>query len=213
MAVLNNNGIVHNHSMKKSKVVLDIEHVEQMNPSASGAACAEMAFKHAGFDANQRGIYEKARLAEGKTCTDAGIALSVADSGYKVVSWWNENKNAPLEWTGVMQNFYWPLYWRAVKNGALEKRENADTHLIKELINKGLPVIAEVDNGKFYNKKSSWTQFILIKGYSRTHFTYNDPSMKSGGKTIEFKKFEGSWMETPFVNRSMFVVVKKDQMV
>jgi len=197
--------------MQKTKVVLDVPHVQQISAKTSLAACAEMVLRHNGIELSQREIYQTAKSGDRGPATDVGISLAIKDLGYKVVSWWNENKNAPDGWADMMQNFYWPIYWRAVQLGVLEKKEDADLFLIKELINKGVPVIAEVDNGKFYGGKTIGTHAIVIKGYSRAHFTYNDPLFQNGAnKTIGFKKFEECWAENPFSMKSISVIVKKD---
>ena len=199
--------------MGKTSQILDVgNHVVQLSKNTSFAACAEMVLTYLGTPLNQRDIYEKAKSGEEGTATDSGIALALMDLGYKVVTWWNEKKDKPKELKEIEDKFYWPQYWRAVKNGVLVKKENADIRLIQELLDKGFPVIAEVDNGKFYNTQTTWTQRILVNGYSNTHFTYQDPLSSSGkDKKIEFKKFEESWLETPFVDRSMSIIVKKDE--
>lgn len=200
--------------MKKSKVLLDVPHVQQISEKASLAACTEMVLKFCGDSMSQREIYQTAKSGDGGPSTDVGIALAVKDLGYKVVSWWNENKGMPKGQTEFMQNFYWPIYWRVVQLGVLEKKEDADIFLIRELIDKGVPVIAEIDNGKLYGRKTTGIHSILIKGYSRTHFTYNDPSFQnSSSKTIDFKEFEGVWEETLLARRSISVIVKKDQKI
>ncbi len=201
-------------AMKKSKVLLDVPHVQQISANTSLAACAEMVLRHNGTELSQREIYQTAKSGDRGPATDVGISLAVKDLGYKVVSWWDENKNAPDGWADMMQNFYWPIYWRAVQLGVLEKKEDADLFLIKEMIDKGLPVIVEVDSGKLHNKKTSLNHAIVIKGYSRTHFTYNDPYLANGAnKRMDLKKFEEIWVDTPFVNRSMFVILKNDRSV
>ncbi|HLD42094.1 MAG TPA: C39 family peptidase, partial [archaeon] len=199
---------------KKSKVVLEVPHVQQISEKTAFAACAEMALKFFGQEANQRDIYEIAKSGDNGHATDAGVSLAIKDLGYKIISWWTENKNPPVGWAEFMQNFYWPIYWRVVKMGVLEKKEEADLFLIKEMIDKGIPVIAEVDSQKISGKKSGYPYFILIKGYSRKHFTYNDPSAALGSnRIIDFKEFEEMWSETPFSRKFISVIVKKEQTI
>ncbi len=197
--------------MKKSKVVLEVPHIQQISEKTSFAACAEMVLKFFGEDANQRDLYHIAKSGEDGHASDVGTSLSIKDLGYKIVSWWTESKNTPPGWSDFMQNFYWPIYWRAVQMGVLEKKEGSDLFLIKEMVDKNLPVIVEVDSQKISGKKSLVPYFIVIKGYSRKHFTYNDPSTPSGAnRIIEFKEFEDFWAETPFARKSMAVIMKKD---
>ncbi len=197
--------------MKKSKVVLDVPHIQQISEKTGFAACAEMVLRFLGTPLSQREIHQTARSGDNGHATDVGVSLAIKDMGYKVVSWWDENRGSPKGWKDFMQNFYWPIYWRAVQLGIFEKKEGADFFLIKETIDKGFPVIVEVDSQKISGKKSAWPYFVVIRGYSRKHFTYNDPSLQSGkDKKIEFKKFEGCWLETPFSGKSMSVILKRD---
>ena len=195
----------------KKKSVLAVPFVQQVNPRGGLAAFAEMVLRHYGIEAGQRDIFDKAKWGEaGKEgVTDAGIGMALSDFGYKLVSWKNERPDAPQQWKDLEQ-YYWPQYWRAIKIGALEVKKDADLFLIKEFIDKGMPVIAEVDNGKFSGKQTTWTQFILLIGHSNTHFTYHNPKDVKGGKTITFQKFAECWEQTLFVNKSMRVIVKKD---
>ncbi len=200
--------------MKKSKVVLNVPHVQQISEKMGFAACSQMILKFFGQDVNQRDTYQTAKSGDNGHATDVGTSLAIKDFGYKIISWWTENKDSPAGWLDFMQNFYWPIYWRAVQMGVFEKKEEADLFLIKEMIDKGLPVIVEVDSQKMSGKKSSFPYFIVIKGYSRKHFTYNDPSTHLGSnRTIEFKEFETMWAETPFARKSMSVILKKDQSI
>ncbi|GEM_PF-2145760 len=198
----------------KKKTLLSVPFVQQVNPKGGLTACAEMVLRHYGFQVNQRDIYDKAKWGEvdKEGITDAGIGMAISDLGYRFVCWRNERPDAPKEWKDLEQ-YYWPQYWRAVKTGALEVKKDADIFLIREFIDKGIPVFAEVDNGKFTGKQTTWTRFILMIGHSNTHFTYHNPLDKTGSKTITFEKFSHAWTETPFVNKSMRIIVKKDEII
>ena|SRR3989338_6989467 len=198
----------------RKKTVLPVPFVQQVNPKGGLAPFAEMILRHYGVESGQRDIFDKAKWgdADKEGITDAGIGLSLSDFGYKIVCWKNERPDAPQSWKDREQ-YYWPQYWRAVKVGALDVKKDADLFLIKEYIDKGVPVIAEVDNGKFSGKQTTWTQFILLIGHSNTHFTYHNPLENKGGKTITFEKFSQCWTETPFVNKSMRVIVKKGEII
>ncbi len=198
----------------KKKTVLAIPFVQQVNPKGALASYTEMILRYYRVETSQRDIYDKAKWGDGnkEAITDAGIGLSLSDFGYRVVSWKNERSDAPQNWKDFEQH-YWPQYWRAVKVGSLEVKKDADIFLIKEFVDKGLPVIAEVDNGKLSGGQTTWTQFILIIGHSNTHFTYHNSQEPKGGKTITFQKFSECWEQTPFVNKSMRIIVKKDETI
>ncbi|MBI4163472.1 MAG: C39 family peptidase [Candidatus Aenigmarchaeota archaeon] len=195
----------------KKKTILAMPFVQQVNLKATLAAYAEMILRHYGIETNQRDIYDKAKWGDGdkEAITDAGIGLALSDFGYRIVCWKNERSDAPQNWKDFEQH-YWPQYWRAVKVGALEVKKDADIFLIKESIDKGVPVIADVDNGKLSGKQTTWTQPVLLIGYSNTHFTYHNSQEAKGAKTITFQKFSECWEQTPFVNKSMRVLVKKE---
>ena len=197
------------------KVELKVPYVKQISDKTCLPACAEMILKYYGEQATQRELYEKAKWGEGEGygATDAGLAVAIRDLGYKVISWWNAKQIVPTSWKILEDKYFWPQFWVAAKIGAIERKENADSALIKELIDIRIPVIVDVDNGKLYDGETTWTHSILFTGYSNRHLIYHDPSEKGGPeKRIEVKKLEDCWI-TPFVDKSMRIIVKQGRKI
>ena len=93
----------------------------------------------------------------------------------------------------------------------MKNRKNAETTTIKNFIDRGVPVIAEVKSNIFYKTKFKGTHAIVIFGYDDKSFYYHDPEKKRGGKDrkITTKKFYKAWKKIyPKVGRSLMIIEK-----
>ena len=197
------------------KVLLKVPYSKQISKEASLSACVEMSLKYQGYTTSQGEIFESSKWSgnNGRAATDAGIAITLKDKGFRLISWWNDNPLAPIEQRRFNDTNYWPQFWTAAKLGVLERRENAGLHTIKGLIDKGVPVVADIDFTKLTGSSAGKYHNILIVGYSDRHFIYHDPadSEDSGpNKRMLQKKFEDLWAKAQ-IEKAISVVVKKDQ--
>lgn len=189
--------------------ILEVPFKKQVLANSCFPAAIKMILRFYNDDIDERKLYKKSTLPGHKGTWDFKIGPIIIRKGYRFTSYWN----GPVESCCLEPEIikaYKAAYKKAIKIGMGHKK-NASVYLIKNLIGRGIPVIAEVHAGKFYNEKMEWTHVMVIFGYDRKNFYFHDPDKKYGGanKKISFSKFKKCWEKiSPDSGKSMSIIEK-----
>jgi len=168
-----------------------------------------MVLRYYGDDANEIRLYRAGKLPGHKGCWDVAVAPMLIKKGYTITGYCNGSIKAWKLGTKTYQSFKKAKQY-AISIGFNHKR-NATIRLIKKLVSKRVPVLAEVDADRFYGGKFDWTHVILIVGFDKSHFIIHDPIPSPGakGRKITISHFKQAWEQLfGLAGRSMIVIEK-----
>lgn len=168
-----------------------------------------MVLQYYGNDANEKALYRAGKLPGHTGCWDVAVAPMLIKKGYTVTGYWNGSIKAWKLGTKTNQSFKKAKQY-ATSIGFTHKR-NATIPLIKRIIAKGVPVLAEVDADQFYGGNFGWTHVILIAGFDHRHFIIHDPAPHFGARNrkVAISHFKHAWERLfGLAGRSLIVIEK-----
>ena len=173
-------------------------------------ACIKMVLAYYGDRARERTLYRMGKLPGHPGSWDVKIAPYLIKTGYAVTSYWNAGMKA-WRMKPVTVEAFNQAFTIARKAGFLHKR-NATINLIKKLINKGTPVLAEVDADIFYGERFGVTHMVVVIGYDAGHLIVHDPDPHFGEtrRKVRLAHFKKSWEQLAgLAGRSMIIIEKQ----
>ncbi len=178
--------------------LLDVPFLKQFNDKACFAASAAMVLQYQGHSFNQRDLYHTARIddkppqktkSQMEGCTEVGI-MNFLGKKYRMIWWIDWQKKKLPGWQRKWFDEYLKEVHAAKKKKLIIEKKGAPISLIRKLIDKNKPVIAEVHTNTWlktskYPKHS--THDVVVTGYDSNHFFVNDPFnpyLKKKGKNF-----------------------------
>ena len=172
------------------------------------AACVKMVLHYFGDKVDEVKFYKKCQLSpDFEGLCDVCIAPALSKLGYRLISYWNGRLEDWGVWTTDLANLYHAAEKRAKKMKCYSRRRNASLKTIKNYIDKGIPVIAEVLAGKFYGTHDIGTHTVVIRGYDKRGLNICDPY--AGTNFLSYKRFLRAWIPSKRFGRSMMVIIPK----
>lgn len=193
-------------SLRSSKT-LDVPYRKQVLANSCFPCCVRMVLAYYGDDVDERLLYKKAKLPGHKGAWDVKIGPFLIKKGYNVTTYWDGEIG---DWGNakLLKHAHLKAYKYAIKSCGLKHKKGASLELIKKLISKGIPVLTEVSQNKFYNEKLAGTHMVVVIGFDKTGFYLHDPSEGEKIK-IHYRKFRDCWEKIQGnAGRSMVVIEK-----
>lgn len=192
-------------SKKKRDIILPVECFHQRSPDTCLAACVRMVLQYYGDRIDELKFYHEARFGrQYPGLCDVCIAMPLIKRGFKITSYWDGHLDDWGVWTTDLAELYKEHEKKALRTKKYLRRRNASPDLIKKLVTKGIPVIAEVLAGKLYNTHEIGTHMILICGFNKQGFWMCDPWGLQ--HFISYKHFSKAWIPSRRFGRSMIVI-------
>lgn len=206
--------------MNVDNMKLDVPYIKQFNRYSCFPACMAMVLRYNGNKINQKQVYYKSRIMAKKKilgCWDATLILSMRDKGYLIDSWINYRNNVKMSQEAKMQFKEYNHYLKKAKKlGLIKMHKNADMVLIRRLIDKHIPVMAEVQSRAWFKSKANpeATHVIVIVGYQKGKLIVHDPAMhyhKRKGENIyvSINHFKKAWVAYPYYKNSISILSRR----
>lgn len=201
---------------------LNVPYFRQFNKHSCFVASTAMVLCFYGTRINQRKVYNAAKVHDPTRkrriwgCYDAWLMPSIRHTGYRMRIWQNRTGVMPPEIKKWHNEIYLPEFNKAKRAGLITEKKNATIGLIKQLLLKGIPVIAEVHTNTWYKLKTfpdHETHMVVIIGYEGGNLIVNDPFLHYLGKNgrnvkINIAYFRKAW-EAPPLYKNVMVVFEK----
>ena len=203
---------------------LEVPYFKQFNEHACFVASVAMVLRFYGVRINQREVYSRAKVYDPLRkrriwgCVDTKLMFTIKNTGYKMKSWLNYKKNAkiPPKIKNWLEKGYMPELKKAKKMGLIKVSRNASIKLIRQLLEKGIPVLAEVHSNTWFKTKKfpdHETHVVVITGYENGNLIVSDSYMSYLGKDgrdveVSMRRFEKAWEAPPYFKNGLCVLVK-----
>src|SRR3989338_6470276 len=108
--------------------------------------------------------------------------LAIQNQGFRMRVWSNEKKNVkmPPALRSYLKKDYFPIFKKVKKIGLIKTSKNASIKLIRRLLEREIPILAEVHSNTWF-KVNKWppqeTHVVVSVGYNKGKFIINDPCM------------------------------------
>ena len=186
--------------------MLKVPYHKQQTEISCLPACIKMVLNYYGDDVEELDLLEKGKIGNHPGTWDAKLAPHIIKKGYYFESWWKDVKDPKLP-KKILEEYRKSMA-KAKKLGFKYQGEGS-IEKIKKLIDKGIPVIVEVEAAKFYGKKSyEFTHVVVVNGYDGKGFFYLDPWKTKKGK-MTFAKLLRCWKFKSGLDNSMTAIYPK----